>query len=158
MEKQLLERANKEKEVRKLRLPKRFVCVNPGDLLKEKCECICNSIRSPVRDGFDGEIGGCIVKACGKRIIDECFNEACSNFGNVDGSIPVGKFVSTTACDAEDIKFVIHCVCPAFDDTNSEETLTELIKDVIEFCDKNKVESISIPPMSSGIHGFPLEN
>ena len=122
-----------------------------GDLLKEKCECVCNSIGSPARYGFGGAIGGCIKRACGEKIIDECHNEACSIFSNTDGSIPVGSFVSTSACNAKDIKFVLHCVCPAFADKDSEEMLTKLIKKVFEFCDKNKVESISVPPMSSGI-------
>ena len=158
MENQKLAKANKKKEVRKARLSKRLVCVTFGDLLQEKCECVCNSIGSPARAGFGGAIGGRIVKACGKEIIDECHDEACSVFNNTDGSIEIGKFVSTSACNADDIKFVLHCVCPAFDGDKSEKILTKLIKEVFEFCDKNKVESISVPPMSSGILGFPLKN
>lgn len=72
--------------------------------------------------------------------------------------VPVGAFVSTSACRSKNHQFILHCVCPEWDSDDSEEVLKNLIISVLEFSDKNKVESISVPPMSSGILGFPLKN
>jgi O-acetyl-ADP-ribose deacetylase (regulator of RNase III) len=133
-----------------------MIYVASGDLLNQEVEVIANSIGGNVKGGFGGMIGRCIVKACGEDIITEAHNQAVANFGT--GDVPVGKFVSTSAGNSGKHKFILHCVCPNFSDANSEKILTQLIQDVFQFCHDNNVESISVPPMSSGVLGFPTEN
>lgn len=138
------------------RKSKRTVYVNNGDLLQEKSEVIVNSIGSNVPSGFGGAIGKCIVKECGEKIIKEATDEAVKKYKKAD--VPVGEFVVTTACDSKNHKFVLHCVCPSWGSPNCEKILKKQIIDILEFWDNNKVESISVPPMSSGILWFPLKN
>lgn len=126
-----------------------------GDLLQEHVEVIWNSIGGNVKSGFGGAIGGCIVKECGQGIIDEAHSAANKKFGS--GDVPVGKFVYTGPGISKNHKFVLHCVCPAFSDKNSEKILQQLILEIFEFCDSHKVESISIPPMGSGVLQFPVD-
>ena len=133
-----------------------MIYVASGDLLNQEVEVIANSIGENVKAGFGGQIGRCIVKACGEDIITEAYDQAVLNFKS--GNVPIGKFVSTSAGNSEKHKFILHCVCPNFSDANSEAILTQLIQDVFQFCHDNNVESISVPPMSSGVLGFPTKN
>lgn len=151
-----LSEANKQKEAQKRRTSKRTIVVVSGDMLDQKVEVIGNSIGEHVRSGFGGAIGQCVVKACGKKIIDEAVKAAKKQFGSEN--VPVGKFVATSAGDSKDHRFVLHCVCPHFTHDNSRETLTQLIRDIFLFCNQNKVDSICVPPMSSGVLQFPTKD
>lgn len=150
-----LQTKNKDREIIKRKKSKRMIYVASGDLLGQEVEVIVNSIGSNVKSGFGGAIGGCIVKACGQDIIQEAHDQAVTIFGS--GDVPVGKFVSTSAGNSTKHTFVLHCVCPNFSDKNCQKILTQLIQDVFKFCHDNNVESISVPPMSSGVLGFPTD-
>mmetsp|Transcript_10090 Transcript_10090/g.11489 ORF Transcript_10090/g.11489 Transcript_10090/m.11489 type:complete len:109 (+) Transcript_10090:21-347(+) len=108
MEKQKLARSNKDKEIKRVKKSKRIICVTQGDIMGEKVDVVCNSIGTPAKSGFGGAIGTCVVRDCGREIIQECHDEACELFANSNGSIPIGEFVSTSACSHKDLKFVLH--------------------------------------------------
>lgn len=153
--KQKLSKENKIKEVAKGRLSKRMIVVKWGDLLEEKVEVIVNSIGSDPKYGFGGMIGKCIVKECGEGIIDEAIQETQNIFGGAE--ITIGNFVSTSAGKSKNHRFVLHAVAPNYTDDNSKKTLANLIKKILTFCHENKVESISMPPIGSGVLGFPAD-
>lgn len=144
-----------KKEVRKGKLARRMVCVKNGDLLQEKVECIINSIGEDVPNGFGGAIANCILKVTGDKIIEEAIEEAKKAYGTT--TLKPGQFVCTSAQQSSEHKVIVHCVCPAWDTDNCEEILRKEIQKVLEVCNKYQIESISIPPMSSGILGFPID-
>lgn len=133
-----------------------MVCVTEGDLLKEEVDVIVNSVGTHLKYGFEGAIGKWIVRKCGKEIISEAILQAQNQFNREE--LKVGEFVDTTAWGSKSHKFVLHCVCPEWESKNCELVLKNLIKAIFEFWEKNKVISISVPPMSSGVLRFPLEN
>jgi O-acetyl-ADP-ribose deacetylase (regulator of RNase III) len=152
---QKLLKENKRKEVAKGKLSKRMIVIKHGDLLEEHVEVIVNSVGAEIKFGFGGMIGKCIVKECGEEIVQEAIQETLSIFGGSD--IKTGKFVSTSAGKSKNHKFVLHAVAPNYTDDDSEKILSDLIKDILAFCHENKVESISMPPIGSGVLGFPKE-
>ena len=115
-----------------------------------------NSIGGNVASGFGGVIAGHIINNAGKEIINEAVTEAMKVHNKT--SLNVGEFITTLSGKSENQKYFVHCVCPQWGKANWEEILTKLIKEILIFWDKNKVESISFPPMSSGILGFPTIN
>jgi O-acetyl-ADP-ribose deacetylase (regulator of RNase III) len=133
-----------------------MVSVTNGDLLEQEVEVIVNSVGVPISKGFGGIISNNILKETGDRIIDEAIDEAKRLFKTE--SFRVGEYVTTSAGKSKRIKHIVHCYCPAFVDKDSQKILTEQITNVLIFCDKNKVESIAFPPLSSGILGFPVMN
>ena len=151
-----IEKGTEDKEVLKGRLSKRMVIVVHGNIIDQAAEIIVNSIGNNIKSGFGGIIAGHILKGAGNEIIDEAVKEALL-VKNKD-SLDVGEFISTKSGKSEKQKYFIHCVCPSWGSAKCEEVLKNLIKDILVFWDKNKIESISFPPMSSGNLGFPTKN
>jgi O-acetyl-ADP-ribose deacetylase (regulator of RNase III) len=146
----------KKKEIIRARQSKRTVVPIHGDMLQQDVEVIVNSVGEDLKYGFGGAIGTAIVKQCGEKVIEEAIEEATSLYGS--GHVKVGMFVSTSAGKSKKHKYILHCVCPEWDSKNCEKVLKDLIKEVFYFCDKVKVESIAVPPMSSGVLRFPTRN
>jgi O-acetyl-ADP-ribose deacetylase (regulator of RNase III) len=152
---QKMTKEQKKKEAQIGKFNRNMVVIKKGDLLQEKVEVIINSVGPYIENGFGGAIGKSVVNECGQEIIREAISETKSVYGGDE--IKAGKFISTSACKSNNHKFVLHCVAPAFADENSTNILQKLISEILEFCNDNKVESISIPPMGSGILSFPSD-
>ncbi len=120
-----------------------------GDLLGEPVDAIVNAANSELAHG--GGVAAAISEGAGAELDDE---------GHIHvreyGPIPVGEAVATTA-GRLDFKGVIHAVGPRFGDGNEEEKLRQAVSNALLRAHEHRWSSVSMPAISSGILGVPLE-
>lgn len=127
-----MEMDRKRKEVTKRRYSKRMFAVICANLCDEKVEVIVNSVLSDLNTGFGRMISTYVIGITGKEVKEEAIEEATRIFGSA--TIPVGKFVTTSAGSSKEHKYVIHCVCPTFDGFDkSRKVLIDLVTDIFLF-------------------------
>ena len=121
------------------------VIIKQGDITEEKTEVIVNPANSHLKLG--GGVAGAILKKGGFEIQKEC---------DEFGFCPLGEAVITTGGNLP-AKYVIHTVGPRYDiDIESEESLYNAVFNSLKLADINKLQSISLPAISTGIFGYPL--
>jgi len=116
-----------------------------GDITDEDSEAIVNAANSYLMHG--GGVAGAIVRRGGRVIQDE---------SNSLAPIPVGSAVSTSAGDLE-AKYVIHTVGPKWGEGDEVRKLSASINSALMLAEELTVKSISLPAVSTGIFGFPVE-
>jgi O-acetyl-ADP-ribose deacetylase (regulator of RNase III) len=127
------------------------IAIVQGDLTKETTDAIVNPANKYLMHGAG--VAGAICKFGGESIQDE------SNLiRKKRGKVEPGNAVHTSAGDLP-CKFVIHAVGPMWEHgySGENETLQEVIINTLKLADELKIESVSIPAISSGIFGFPKE-
>jgi O-acetyl-ADP-ribose deacetylase (regulator of RNase III) len=123
-----------------------ILIIKQGDITKEKSDAIVNPANSQLQLG--GGVAGAILKAGGYSIQEEC---------NKIGNCPLGQAVITTAGNLPS-KFVIHTVGPRYNiDTEPEKHLYNAVYNSLLLADKNNLNSISLPAISTGIFGYPMQ-
>ncbi len=118
-----------------------------GDITKEEVEAIVNAANSLLKHG--GGVAGAIVKRGGEIIQKES-----DRIVEEKGPVPVGSAVYTSGGRLK-ARYVIHTVGPVWGEGNEKEKLKSAIRSVMELADHLKVNSISIPAVSTGIFGYP---
>jgi O-acetyl-ADP-ribose deacetylase (regulator of RNase III) len=116
-----------------------------GDITEEKVEAIVNAANSQLLHG--GGVAGAIVRKGGKSIQDESLNLA---------PVKVGEAVVTGAGSLH-ANYVIHTVGPRWGEGNEPEKLKSAINSVLRCAREYKIKSLSLPAVSTGIFGFPLD-
>lgn len=134
------------------------ISVLKGDITKERVDAIVNAANGDLN--HIGGLAGAIVQAGGREIQDEC-----TAFVRKNGRLLEGQTMISTAgrlpCNQ-----IIHAVGPRWDykatelrnegiTTNQEKYLKLAIKNSLK--DAEKMRSIAIPAISSGIFGVPLD-
>lgn len=114
-----------------------------GDITERKVDAIVNAANSYLQHG--GGVAGAIVRKGGTKIQVE---------SNKIGFVPVGSAVITTAGNLP-CQLVIHAVGPKMGEGEEDNKLKNTIKSIMNLASENKLSSISIPAISSGIFGFP---
>lgn len=115
-----------------------------GDITNLDVECVINPANSSLILG--GGVAGAILSRGGKSIQDEC---------NKIAYCPVGGAVITGGGNLK-AKYVIHAVGPRYHiDKEPQKLLYEAVKNSILLAEKNKITSIAIPAISTGIFGYP---
>ena len=118
-----------------------------GDIVLEDRDAIVNAANEMLAAGSG--ISGAIHAAAGRHLEQECLQI---------GGCPTGE-ARVTAGYALKAKYVIHAVAPRYwDGTRGEvELLRKTYRSIFEAALKNKMRSISIPAIGTGIYRFPLQ-
>lgn len=118
-----------------------------NSIIEEKVDAIVNPANEHLAHG--GGVAGLISHAGGPSIQEESFKKA---------PIPTGEATFTNAGTLP-FKYIIHTVGPIYRDGNhhEEELLASAVLSTLKVADQLKLESISMPSISTGIFGYPLE-
>jgi O-acetyl-ADP-ribose deacetylase (regulator of RNase III) len=120
-----------------------------GDITEEKVDVIVNAANSRLLHG--GGLAGLIARKGGSVIQDES-NEWVRKHGPVSHSDP-----AYTSGGNLPFKYIIHAVGPVWGSGNESIKLADAITGSLITADTLEVKSISLPAISTGIFGFPLE-
>jgi len=116
-----------------------------GDITEMETDAIVNAANDRLIMG--GGVAGAIRKKGGPQIQEEC---------NKIGGIFVGGAVITIGGNLK-AKHVIHAVGPRQGEENEDEKLKNATLNSLKVADENNLKSISLPAISTGIFGFPIQ-
>lgn len=123
------------------------------DLTIQETNAIVNAANNDLWLG--GGVAGAIRRKGGAKIQAECsklVNQRGQNFENGDVvATGIGDFSN------KNLKYIFHAVGPVYYNgkRNEDKELKRAFLNCFKLSDKLKIESISIPPISSGIFGYP---
>jgi len=133
------------KEIYTVKIGNKKITIIHGDITEENVDAIVNAANSYLKHG--GGVAGAILKKGGKVIQEE---------SNRINFVPVGKAAITSAGNLPS-KYVIHSVGPRWGEGNEENKLRSAIISALKIATAEKVKSLSIPAISTGIFGFPKD-
>ena len=116
-----------------------------GDITEMSTDAIVNPANARLILG--GGVAGAIRRKGGPSIQAEC--------DKIGGTF-VGGAVITTAGSLK-AKYVIHAVGPRAGEADEDEKLKNATLNSLKVADENNLKSISLPAISTGIFGFPIE-
>jgi O-acetyl-ADP-ribose deacetylase (regulator of RNase III) len=118
-----------------------------GDIARQKdLRAIVNAANALLAPG--GGVAGAIHRAAGPDLAAECKPMAPIKPGNA--VITGGHRLPN--------RYVIHCLGPVYgQDEPAAQLLTDCYKNAIRLAEKNRVESIGFPAISTGVFGYPIE-
>jgi O-acetyl-ADP-ribose deacetylase len=122
-----------------------------GDLTRERVDAIVNAANSSLLGG--GGVDGAIHRAGGPRILEECRAIRARQ-----GPLPPGQAVVTTGGDLP-ARRVIHTVGPIWHGggASEAETLAACYQGSLALAEKEGLESVAFPSISTGAFGYPIE-
>jgi putative ATPase len=125
---------------------KRFLLVR-NSIIEEKVDAIVNPANVHLAHG--GGVAGLISRAGGPEIQRE---------SNKKAPVPTGQSTFTTAGDLP-YKYILHTVGPIWrgGSGNERELLKSAVSSVLKLAADLKLKSVSMPSISTGIFGYPLE-
>ena len=126
-----------------------------NNITKEKVDAIVDAANNELFIG--GGVSGAIGNAGGKEYRTNLKKYKKETHFS---SLPTGKACITGAGGSLQCKYVIHAVGPTcFQGAtqNDKKMLYSAFKESLRIADQNKLKSISIPSISSGIFGFPKD-
>lgn len=139
------------------------ITIETGDITKAATDAIVNAANSGLQRG--GGVCGAIfnaVQAAGGRVAYDQLTAAC----NAIGHCSAGDAVITPSFGLPS-QFIIHAVGPIwsgrshpFDrldggQSTHVEELASAYRAILRVCRENKLTSVTIPAISTGIYGFP---
>ncbi|KPK42945.1 MAG: hypothetical protein AMJ65_07010 [Phycisphaerae bacterium SG8_4] len=116
-----------------------------GDITEMSTDAVVNPANARLILG--GGVAGAIRRKGGPSIQAEC--------DKIGGTF-VGGAVITTAGSLK-AKYVIHAVGPRAGEADEDEKLKNATLNSLKVADENNLKSISLPAISTGIFGFPIE-
>lgn len=116
-----------------------------GDITEMDTDVIVNAANVKLIMG--GGVAGAILRKGGGIIQDEC---------DKIGGTHVGGAVITTGGNLK-AKHVIHAVGPRFGEGNEDEKLRSATLNSLSLADRHRLKSITLPAISTGIFGFPVD-
>jgi O-acetyl-ADP-ribose deacetylase len=118
-----------------------------GDITTELVDAIVNAANSQLSHG--GGVAGAISRRGGPTIQQE---------SDLKAPVSVGQACFTSAGDLP-AKFVIHAVGPRWGEGDEDAKLSSAVRSALDIAssDELRVSTISMPAISTGIFGFPLE-
>jgi O-acetyl-ADP-ribose deacetylase (regulator of RNase III) len=139
-----------EKNSASIRLPNRHsIEILQGDLTEQKVDAIVNAANSQLMHG--GGVAAAIVRRGGPIIQTE--SDAWVNkYGLVTHANPAHTQGGDLPC-----KVVIHAVGPMWGSGDEEAKLSTAISSSMKLAEQLGLTSIALPPISTGIFGFPKE-
>jgi O-acetyl-ADP-ribose deacetylase (regulator of RNase III) len=115
-----------------------------GDITEMNTDAIVNAANEYLILGAG--VAGAIREKGGALIQQEC---------DKIGRIAVGSAAITTAGNLP-AKFVIHAVGPRMGEGHEDEKLSKAVAASLKLAEENRLKSIALPAISTGIFGFPL--
>nr|XP_002121791.2 uncharacterized protein LOC100176257 [Ciona intestinalis] len=134
------------------------VSVGTGNIAEQRTDAIVNAANDQLQYG--GGVTGAIYDAGGYSFGDECKKMMKAR---KDRPLTPGEVVSTKACGKLKCKRVLHMLGPMWygiTDHIYEENASLLLQgleNVLKVCEEHKLASVSLPPVSTGIYGGPLD-
>lgn len=116
-----------------------------GDITLEEVDAIVNAANRHLAHG--GGVAGAIVRRGGQEIQEE---------SNQAAPVEVGHAAITGAGKLK-AAYVIHTVGPRWGEGEEIEKLSSAIRSALLLAAQYKLKSISLPAISTGIFGFPIE-
>jgi O-acetyl-ADP-ribose deacetylase (regulator of RNase III) len=116
-----------------------------GDITREEVDAIVNAANSQLSHG--GGVAAAIARAGGAEVQRESDQAA---------PVEVGDAAVTTAGELPAEK-VIHAVGPRWGEGSEEEKLRSAVARSLQLAGEHGLESVSLPAISTGIFGYPLE-
>jgi len=121
-------------------------CIKGNIASQKDIDAIVNAANAWLKMG--GGVAGAIHRAAGPKLEEECRKYA---------PIRPGEAVITGAYKLPN-KYVIHCLGPIYGkDKPEDKILANCYKNAIQLAEKNKIESIAFPAISTGAFGYPIE-
>lgn len=116
-----------------------------GDITEMETDAIVNAANAQLVLG--GGVAGAIRRKGGPEIQEQC---------NKIGGTFVGGAVITDGGNLK-AKYVIHAVGPRMGEGNEDQKLKNATLNTLKLADQNNIKSISIPAISTGIFGYPID-
>jgi len=122
-----------------------FILLKRGDITEENTDAIVNAANSHLLHG--GGVAGAIVRKGGKVIQQE---------SDRIGHVPVGSAALTSAGTLK-ARYVIHAVGPRMGEGDEDTKLRSATSSSLLLADKEGIQSIAFPAISTGIFGYPID-
>lgn len=130
----------------KIKIGKSDLEIIPGKIEKQDTEAIVNAANRKLAPG--GGVSGAIHSEAGPKLWEECKNI---------GSCEEGEAKITEGFELK-ADYVIHTVGPVYEkDSENSKILENCYKNCLEIAEKNDIESISFPSISTGSFGYPIK-
>lgn len=129
-------------------MPKIVITAELIDITKVKCDAIVNAANETLSGG--NGVDGAIHNAAGPDLLRECKKV---------GGCPTGE-ARITAGYQLPAKYVIHTVGPVWrgGSENEAELLRSCYQTVFSIANDFFIKYISLPAISCGVYGYPIEN
>jgi O-acetyl-ADP-ribose deacetylase len=121
------------------------ILIIAGDLVEQDVDAIVNAANNDLVLG--GGVAGAIRSRGGPAIQEEC---------DARGPIKVGEAALTNAGDLP-ARHIIHAASMALGGRTSAETLRSSMDHAFRLARENRLHTIAIPAVGTGIAGFPME-
>jgi O-acetyl-ADP-ribose deacetylase (regulator of RNase III) len=129
--------------------PVQVIQICQGDITEETVDAIVNAANGRLAHG--GGVAGAIARKAGSALVEQS-----RDWIREHGTVETGEVAVTDGGDLPCAK-VIHAVGPVWQDGNHGEPdlLERAVFNSLAKADELRLQSISIPAISSGIFGFP---
>jgi O-acetyl-ADP-ribose deacetylase (regulator of RNase III) len=129
--------------------PGKEIIILQGDITQEGVDAIVNAANSRLQHG--GGVAGIIVRRGGSTIQQES-NNWVRKHGPVSHAAPAYTTGGRLPC-----RYVIHAVGPIWGEGDEDAKLFAAVIGSLKLADTLKLNSLSLPAISTGIFGFPKE-
>ena len=121
-----------------------------GDITQEDTDGIVNAANSTLLGG--GGVDGAIHRSSGPELKQECNRIRKTKYRE---GLPTGKAVMTRGYELK-ADYVIHTVGPVYKKNKDQsDLLKNCIINSLKIAEKNNLESVSFPAISTGAYGYP---